>query len=305
MDNLKMKNDTLAVSEMNDSGSDLKGATKEFFRVFFGRGIISRIALAIVIILILITIFAPLIAPYDPLLQDTKHPKEWVSSEHLLGTDEVGRDVLSRLIYGARISLLSSVVAGLIGGIIGSILGLIAGYSNRFVNGIIMRFTDAWLSIPGMILTLVLANILGGGVTAIIISIAVGMIPTYIRMVSGNVLSLRENDYITAAEIVGQSKWTILFEHLLPNCFPSLIVLYTANLGTGIMLESSLSYLGVGIQPPTATWGGMVSSSFKYMTTAPHLAILPGICIILAVVAFNIVGDSLRDALDPRLRGKL
>ena len=259
----------------------------------------------VVVLLIIVAVFAPLIAPYDPLQQNGRHAKEWITSAHLLGTDEVGRDELSRLIYGARVSVLSSVVAGILGSVVGTCLGLIAGYSNQFVYGAFMRFTDAWLSIPGLIFTLVLANVLGGGVKAIIISIAVGMVPTYIRLVASSVLSLRQNDYVVAAQLIGQSKAAILFKHLLPNCFPSLIVLYTVNLGSGIMLEASLSYLGVGIQPPTATWGGMVSTSFKYMTSAPHMAILPGICIILAVVAFNIVGDSLRDAMDPRLRGKL
>lgn len=152
---------------------------------------------------------------------------------------------------------------------------------------------------------MVLAMVFGGGVAGVSIVIGLSMFPSYARVSYGMVLSLRENDYVTAARLVGQSKRKILFKHLLPNCFPSLIVLFTMNLGTAIMLESSMSYLGVGITPPTPAWGSMVSEGYKCLLTNPMVAILPGICVILIVVAFNIVGDGLRDAIDPRLRGKL
>lgn len=279
---------------------------QQAMRVFFGRGFVTKISFAFLVVFVIVAVFADLIAPYDPNAQSLLEARAGASWAHWLGCDSLGRDVLSRIIFGARVSLFASVLAGLLGGVVGMILGLIAGYSNKFVSGVIMRFTDAQLCIPGMILTLVMTDILGGGLYAIVVSIALGMIPTYVRMVVGMVASLKENDYIVASNLLGERRTLpVLFKHLLPNCFPSLIVLFTMNLGGGIMMESALSYLGVGIKPPTATWGGMISIGFPYLTTNPGPSVWPGICIILVVVSFNIVGDSLRDALDPRLRGKL
>lgn len=279
---------------------------QQSLRVFFGRGLITKVAFVILVLFVFVAVFADFIAPCDPNKTELRLARAGISAAHLLGCDALGRDVLSRIIFGARVSLFASVLAGLIGGAVGMFLGLVAGYSKKFLGGAIMRFTDALLCIPNMILTLVMTAILGGGLYAIVVSIAVGMVPTYIRMVVGMVSSLRENDYIIASELLGENRtMKVLFKHLLPNCFPSLIVLFTMNLGTGIMLEAALSYLGVGIQPPTATWGGMISNGFQYLTTNPGPSIYPGICIVLVVVSFNIVGDSLRDALDPRLRGKL
>ena len=168
-----------------------------------------------------------------------------------------------------------------------------------------MGATDVVLSIPGLVFTMVIAAIMGKSVMSMTIAIGIGMIPTYIRMMNGLVLSLRENDYIVAAKLQGEKERAILVRHLLPNTFPSLIVLFTINLGNAIMTESSLSYLGIGISPPTATWGNMVYDAYAYLLKAPQLAIIPGVCIIVLIIAFNVVGDGLRDALDPRLRGKM
>lgn len=283
-----------------------KKSRKQAWRVFFGRGLVTKLAFVFLIVFIVVAVFADVISPYNPNVQNLRLARSGISKEHWLGCDSLGRDVLSRIIYGARVSLFASVLAGLIGATIGLFLGLVAGYSKRILNTIIMRLTDALLCIPGMVFTLVMTAVLGGGLYAIVVSIAIGMIPTYVRMVVGMVTSLRENDYIVVSQMLGARRtWSVLFKHLLPNCFPSLIVLFTMNLGGGIMMESALSYLGVGIQPPTATWGGMVSNGFPYLTTNPGPSIFPGICIILVVVSFNIVGDGLRDALDPRLKGKL
>ena len=188
---------------------------------------------------------------------------------------------------------------------VGIVLGLIAGFFGGVVSRTIMAATDVILSIPNMVFTMIIAAIMGRSVVSLTIAIGIGMVPTYIRMVNGQILQLKENDYVVASSLVGQSSLKILFKHLLPNAFPSLIVLYTINLGNAIMTESSLSYLGVGINPPTATWGNMVSDAYAYLYVAPRLAIIPGICIIVLIIAFNIVGDGLRDSLDPRLRGKL
>jgi ABC-type dipeptide/oligopeptide/nickel transport system permease subunit len=168
-----------------------------------------------------------------------------------------------------------------------------------------MATTDVVMSVPNLVFSLVLVAILGGGLLNVVLAIALGMTPTYTRMINGLVLSLRENDYIVAGRLIGLNGRAIVLRHLLPNCLPSLTVLYTINLGNAVLLESTLSYLGVGIRPPTASWGSMVSDVYPYLLSAPWLVASPGLCIVLIIISFNVVGDSLRDALDPRLRGKL
>ena len=277
----------------------------QFFRVVFGRGVIVKISLAIIVVFVFGAVFAPVLTPYTPLEQDLTQLFAKPSSQHLLGTDNIGRDLFTRLLYGAQISLITSLLSSVLAGIIGTTLGLVAGYFEGLVSSVIMRVMDAQLSIPALILTMVLAMVIGQSLLGIAIVIGIGAIPGYTRMVYGLVLSLKANDYVTAAALVGQTDLKILFKHLLPNCFASLIVIFTMSLGTAIMIEAGLAYLGVGIAPPTPAWGVMVAEGYKYLTLYPLLAILPGLCVMLVVVAFNIVGDGLRDALDPRLRGKL
>jgi peptide/nickel transport system permease protein len=275
---------------------------RRIIRVMFGRWVVIG-GTVVIVGLILVAIFAPWIAPYDPNETDLKARLEQPSSVHLLGGDEVGRDVLSRVIYGSRISLLVGVVAVSIAGIIGMALGMIAGYFGGWVSSIIMRFIDAFLALPPLVLMLAVAAMLGGGLFNVLVALSIGMMPTYCRLMCGQVLTLRENDYITAARASGASNLRIMFQHLLPNSFPPLMVLITVNLGTAIMMEASLSFLGVGINPPTATWGAMVSLGYRFLLTNPLLSFAPGVAILLVVLAFNMVGDGLRDALDPRLRG--
>ena len=278
---------------------------KQAMGIFFGRGIIVKLCTVVVVGFIFIAVFADWITPYDPAAQNLVEKLQTPSASHWLGTDFLGRDVLSRVIYGGRVSMYVSLLSGSFAAVIGIGLGLVAGYVTGIVRRVIMGMTDIILSIPGMVFTLIIAAIMGTGVMSLTLAIGIGMIPTYIRMVNGLVLSLKENDYIVASKLVGRSESKILLKHLLPNAFPSLIVLYTINLGNAIMTESSLSYLGVGINPPTATWGNMVSDAYAYLLQAPWLAMIPGICIIILIISFNVVGDGLRDALDPRLRGKL
>lgn len=278
---------------------------RQTIRTFFGRGFLVKVCFAFLCLFFIVSIFAPLIAPYNPNKQDLLHKFAGFSKQHLLGTDYLGRDELSRIIYGGRVSFIVSLLAGVFSAAVGIVLGLIAGYVGGFVNKIIMGATDVVLSIPGLVFTLIIAAIMGKSVISMTLAIGIGRIPTYIRMMNGLVLSLKQNDYIEASRLVGQKKWKVLFKHLLPNTFPSLIVLFTINLGNAIMTESSLSYLGIGISPPTATWGNMVNEAYNYLLKAPRLAIIPGVCIIALIISFNVVGDSLRDALDPRLRGKL
>jgi peptide/nickel transport system permease protein len=250
-------------------------------------------------------VFAPLIAPYgvndQNLLATLKSP----SHAHWLGTDELGRDALTRLIFGSRISLLVGVVAVSLAGAVGMTLGLIAGYLGGWVSNVIMRIIDALLALPPMILMLAIAAMLGGGLTTVLVSIGVAMMPTYARVMFGQVTSLKNNDYVLAARAGGSSSLRIMFRHLLPNSLAPLMVLLSINLGTAILMEASLSYLGIGILPPTPTWGNMVSTSQRFLLSHSQLAIAPGIAILLIVLAFNMVGDGLRDALDPRLRGTL
>lgn len=282
-----------------------KNHIREFFRTFFGRGFIVKLCIGIILLMVLAAVFAPVLTSYSPEKISLTEKFQSPSAAHIFGTDHLGRDVLTRLLYGARISLVCSVLSCLIALAAGLFFGLIAGYYRGFASRLIMRVTDAQLSIPPLILTMVLASLMGGGVSGVSIVIGISVVPTYVRMVNSLVISLRESDYVTAAWLVGQNGFRILWRHILPNCVPSLIVLFTMNLGTAIMLEASMSFLGVGIAAPTPSWGGMVSDGYSCLISNPLLALLPGICVMLTVVAFNIVGDALRDALDPRLRGKL
>jgi len=274
-------------------------------RVFFSRGIIVKISFAIIVLLILVAIFAPVLTQYTETEQHLNDKLAKPSKTYLLGTDNLGRDLLTRLLYGARISLEASVLSSLIAACVGIMFGLVAGYYSGWIGSVIMRLTDAQLSMPPLVLCMVLAALLGGGVVGVCIVIGITIMPGYIRMIYGQVLALRENDFIVASKLVGQSSWKILLFHLLPNCFPTIIVMFTMNLGTAIMLESSLSFLGIGIKAPTPAWGSMVSEGYNYLVMRPYLSIIPGLCVMLVVIAFNIVGDAVRDAIDPRLRGKL
>jgi ABC-type dipeptide/oligopeptide/nickel transport system permease subunit len=276
-----------------------------FFMAFFSRGVIVQVCFALLILFGFLTVFAGWVAPYPPNQLDLPGVLHAPSAAHWLGQDDLGRDVLSRMIYGGRLSLSVSVLAGSLAALIGIGLGLVSGYVGGVVNRTIMAATDVVMSVPNLVFSLVLVAILGGGLLNVVLAIALGMTPTYIRMINGLVLSLRENDYIVAGRLVGLSGRAIVLRHLLPNCLPSLTVLYTINLGNAVLVESTLSYLGVGIRPPTASWGSMVSDVYPYLLSAPWLVISPGLCIVLIIISFNVVGDSLRDALDPRLRGKL
>ena len=278
---------------------------QQSLRIFFGRGVTVKLCSAILVLFVVLSLLLPLVMNLDPNSQDLVNRLATPSAEHWFGTDYLGRDVFARIVYGGRVSLMVSLLAGTFAAAVGIVLGLIAGFFGGVVSRTIMAATDVILSIPNMVFTMIIAAIMGRSVVSLTIAIGIGMVPTYIRMVNGQILQLKENDYVVASTLVGQSSLKILFKHLLPNAFPSLIVLYTINLGNAIMTESSLSYLGVGINPPTATWGNMVSDAYAYLYVAPRLAIIPGICIIVLIIAFNIVGDGLRDSLDPRLRGKL
>jgi peptide/nickel transport system permease protein len=271
-------------------------------RVISGRKV-NIFGLFILVIFLVVALFAPLLAPYKPNQQDLKAILNQPNGSHLLGTDYIGRDTLSRTIYGARISLLVGVVAVCIAAVAGTTLGLCAGYFGGWTQTIIMRFIDALMSIPPLVLMLAIAAILGGGLKNVLIALGIGIIPTYTRLTWGQILYLKELDFISASRSIGASNMRIMVRHLLPNAFPTILVAMTMNIGFAILAEASLSFLGIGISPPTATWGSMVSNGYGYLVTNPVLSIAPGISILLVVLSFNLVGDGIRDALDPRLRG--
>jgi len=277
---------------------------RRIFKVMFSRWVVI-IGAVIILLLILTAIFAPFLTPYDPNKVNLEDSLQQPSSQHLLGTDQQGRDVLTRILYGSRIALIVGVVAVTASGAFGMFLGLLAGYFGGWVETIIMRITDAIMSLPPLVLMLAIAVMLGGGVPTVLIGLIVALMPSYCRLMCGQVISAKENDYIMASNVIGAGNFRIMFRHLVPNVFPPLLVLLTLDLGFAILTEASLSFLGIGINPPTATWGAMVSDGQRYLLTHPVLSLSPGLAIVLVVLAFNLMGDGLRDALDPRLRGRI
>ena len=275
---------------------------RRFFKVFLGRGLVV-FGLVFIIIFLILAIFANQIAPYDPLLRNLDEVREQPSAKHLLGTDQIGRDTLSRLIHGTRISLIVGVLVVTIAGGVGVVLGAIAGYFGGILGAVIMRLMDTLMTIPLMILALAIAALLGGGLKNVVIALGVGLIPGYARMMASQVMVAKETDYVMAGHSMGASNARLLIRHIVPNCFSPILVMITMMMGTTILAEAGLSFIGIGITPPTPAWGSMVTDGRLYLLTNPMLSIAPGVAIMLLVFSFNMVGDGLRDALDPRLRG--
>jgi ABC-type dipeptide/oligopeptide/nickel transport system permease subunit len=277
---------------------------RRFVKVFSSRGIVV-FGLIVIIAFLATAAFAPLIAPYPPDQPDLNNVLALPSSEHLLGTDTLGRDTLSRVIFGTRISLMVGVVALSIAAFVGMLLGMLAGYFGRYIYAIIMRFIDALMAFPMILLALMIAALLGGGLLNVMIALGVALIPSYARLMCGQVLSIKNNDHIMAERALGASDLRIMFRHIFPNALPPLIVLITMMIGTTMLAEAGLSYLGIGITAPTASWGSMINDGYSYVLTNPILTFAPGLVLMIVVFSFNMVGDGLRDALDPRLRGIL
>ncbi len=277
---------------------------RRFSRVFLSRGVVM-FGIVVILLMILVAIIAPILAPYDPYELGTGKILQAPSRAHLLGTDQLGRDTLSRVIYGARISLEVGLIVVSIAAAVGMTLGLVAGYYGGWTNTIIMRFTDALMAFPMLLLAMMIAALLGGGMTNVIIALTVGLVPIYSRLMCAQVLTVKENDYVLAGRATGASDLRIMLRHVLINCFPPLIVMMTMMLGSTILAEAGLSFLNIGIQAPMPAWGSMVNDGREYLTNAPFLSFAPGAAIMLVVFSFNMVGDGLRDALDPRLRGAL
>jgi len=275
-----------------------------FLRVLFARKSVV-VCTVIIVAMVLLSVFADYTAPYGYNDQDYYHVMTDPSAQNILGTDNLGRDILSRLIYGGRISFAVGLLSVAIAAVVGITLGLIAGMSNGFVGVVIMRFMDAITSVPMIILSLFISAILGKRLFNMCLAIGLSLVPPFCRTTRAQVLTVRESDYITAGTLCGASNTVNAIRHVLPNCISLNIVIMSMNIGSAIMCESSLSYLGMGINPPIPSWGAMVNDGYIYLGSKPMMAIVPGVCIMVVVLCCNIIGDAVRDALDPKLRGTL
>ena len=257
-------------------------------------------AAGVVLAFILIALAAPQLAPYDPITPNVLAVRRPPSDVHRLGTDEVGRDVLSRLIWGARASLLAGVIPVTIAVAVSIPLGLLSGYAGGWVDGLIMRINDAMLAIPFLIVAIALAAFLGPSLTNAMIAIGIAALPTFLRLARGTVLAIKTEEYVEAAHAVGGSHLRIAFRHILPNMLPPLFIQSSITVAAAIIAEASLSFLGLGQQPPAPSWGSMLNAAQRYLSQAPWMALYPGLMIFVIVMALNVLGDGLRDALDPR-----
>jgi ABC-type dipeptide/oligopeptide/nickel transport system permease subunit len=277
---------------------------KRTMRVIVSRPV-SLVGFIVIVLFVLTAVFCYQLAPYDPneinLIDSLATP----SAKHILGTDENGRDILSRIIVGSRVTLEIAVVSVFVAGFVGSVLGLVSGYFGGWVDMVIMRITDALMCIPKIALAMTLTFVFGRGTFSLMVAIGLSSVPGYIRLVRGQVLKTKNCDYIQAQTIIGTNKTKILFSEILPNCISPMIVYATTNLGASIITESSLSFIGCGVQPPNAAWGSMVENGFSLIRVYPYLSVYPGIAILIVVLAFNMFGDGLRDALDPRISKSL
>jgi peptide/nickel transport system permease protein len=269
----------------------------------FRRNRLALVGLGLIVVLALSAVLAPWVAPHDPARQSLVEKRARPGGKYVLGADEFGRDILSRVIYGARVALLVGLLSAAIAVVGGLLLGTLAGFTGGWPDAVMMRGIDILLAFPYLLLALAIVAALGPGALNTTIAVGIWGVPAVTRMVRGSVLALRETEYVGAARALGAPAPALLRRHILPNVVPGLIVYATLFMANAILLEAALSFLGLGVQPPTASWGLMVSTGRDVLLVAPHVATVPGLAIMVAVLAFNLVGDGLRDALDPRLRG--
>ena len=299
-----------AATRVPSSGSSLavsERAARSAVRDFWLRFRQNRLAVAAAVYLILIhvlTLLAPLVAPFTPERIDLNSVMVRFSSVYWLGTDENGRDVLSRLLFGGRVSLIVGLVSVIVSILVGTLVGALGGYASGWVDAVTMRLTDAFLAIPTFFLLLTVLTLFGTTLTNIVLVIGLTSWMSVARIVRGDVLRIRGEEFVTAARVIGASDARIVVRHILPQAVPSIIVSATLGVAFAILTESSLSFLGLGIQPPLPSWGNMLSASQQYVWNAPRLAIYPGVLILVTVLAYNTLGNALRDTLDPRLRGR-
>lgn len=295
MTELAQAND--AYVEETESASFLRDTVR-----IFRRNKMAMTGLIIVVVLVLTAVFAPYISPHDPYRVDMNEQFLSPSLTHWLGTDNFGRDVLTRILYGARISLVVGIVPSFISLIIGAIMGIVSGYYGGRIDFTIMRLADMLIAFPSLLLAMVVMYTLGANLFNIFIALSLVGWASVARVVRSQTLALKEKEFIEAARANGSKKTTIMFRHLFPNVVPTLIVLFSLSIPEAIMWESSLSFLGVGVQPPEASWGLLVAKGKEYLFAAPLVAIMPGVAILITVLAFNFIGDGMRDALDPYMK---
>ena len=292
---------TTAAAPANAKASNAKPWRRAVRRLVKRRG--AMVGAVVVLFFVLVAVAAPLIAPYDPVATSWSAVRKPPSLEHWFGTDEIGRDVLSRVIFGARASLLAGVVSVCISLACGVPIGLVSGYVGGFLDGLLMRITDALLACPFLILAIALAAFLGPSLTNAMIAIGVSAMPAFIRLTRAQVLNAKVEDYVEAARAVGNPHRRIVLRHILPNILAPIMVQATLAIAAAIIAEASLSFLGLGQQPPAPSWGSMLNTAKNFLDQAPWMAMWPGAAIFCVVLAFNLFGDGLRDALDPRHRG--
>lgn len=265
---------------------------------------VSRFGLICIFLLILMAILAPILAPYGPNEQDLYNVLKGPSKKHLLGTDNVGRDLLTRVLYGARVSLTVATFATLGAITLGTCLGLIAGFKGGVIDNLIMRTTDTFMVFPGLIFVLILAAALGPGIRNVIIAIIMFGWTGSARIIRGQVFAVREEPYVEAAKASGASEWRVMFKYVLPNAIAPMIVVTALAMGAAVGMEAGAAFLGIGVQPPTPSWGRALRTGYTYLERVPLFSIAPGVLITLAILSFTLLGDGLRDALDPRIRGE-
>jgi ABC-type dipeptide/oligopeptide/nickel transport system permease subunit len=263
----------------------------------------AAVATVILLTVIFVALFAPLIAPYGENEQNPRASLQSPSAQHWLGTDRLGRDVFSRIIYGSRVSVRIGLIAVGIAAAIGIPLGLGAGFFGRWVDEVAMRFVDAWIAFPPLILLLGVVAILGPGTTNVMVAIGLSSFPVYARLIRGQTLSIKERDFVLAAKTLGATNLGVMVRHVLPNTIQPIIVQGSLAVGAAVLAEAGLSFLGIGVKPPTATWGVIIQDGFAVIRVNPWISLAPGVAIVLFVLAVNLLGDRLRDVLDPRLRG--
>ncbi len=285
--------------EQNNNGLSLM---KEKIGLMMRQNKMAVFSALVILIIVIMAIFAPVFAPYDQTKQDLVNRLISPSFQHILGTDDLGRDIFSRMLYGARVSLSIGLFPTIASMLIGTVLGLIAGYYGKKIDFVIMRLADITLAFPSLLLAMVVMYTLGAGIINIFLAIVIVGWAQTARVVRSQTLALKESEYVEAARSIGVSNLKIMFRHILPNCIPSLIVLFTLNIPANILQESSLSFLGIGAQPPFTSWGLMVSDGKQYIFTDPWIAIAPGVAILVIALAFNFLGDGLRDILDPYMK---
>ncbi len=282
-------------------------AARSQIRAIWRRLLRNRMAVmggCVVLFFVVVAVFAPLIAPYDPNKPNFMARLKGPTSDHWLGTDTLGRDMLSRIMYGSRYSLLAGIVSVTIAAFVGTLLGLLSGYYGGWVDMTIMRIMDMLLAFPGILLAIAIISVLGRGLFNAMVSVGLYSVPSFARVVRSRVLSLREQEFVEAARAIGDSDGRILFGHILPNIMTPVIIMSTMRLGTTILAAASLSFLGLGAQPPMPEWGAILSGGRDVLRVAPHIAAFPGLAILMTVVGFNLLGDGVRDALDPKLKDK-